>query len=301
MKFLAFAIAYPILLFLSVLPFRLLYIFSDMAYVLVYYVIGYRKSTVRLNLKLTLPNLTEGERKKIEKKFYRHFCDTFAEMVKLISISDREIKKRFVFENIELLHEYERKGKSIAVMIAHYGSYEWLLVMNRYFVNHKGYGIYKKINNRYFDDLVRKIRGKFDATLIDTKESVGVMKENKKKGILGCYGFISDQSPKIHRVPYWGKFFGMEVPVHGGAELLAKKLDMNVLYVKGGKIKRGHYKATFIGFEGNPQEVPNFEITDRFLRILEDTIREAPEYYLWTHKRFKHRRNDPPAITGTSL
>lgn len=300
MQFLAFALAYPILLFISILPFRVLYFISDVAYVIIYRIIGYRKSTVRLNLALCLPHLSFAERKKIEKKFYHHFCDTFVEMVKMMTISEKEIKKRFVFENLEVLHEWERKGKSIAVMIAHYGSYEWLLAMNRYFVSHKGFGIYKKIHNPYFDKLVRKIRGRFDAELIDTKESVGVMKENKKKGILGCYGFISDQSPKIYRVPYWGKLFGMEVPVHGGAELLAKKLDMNVMYVKGGKIKRGYYKASFIPFEGDVKETPNFEITDRFLRLLEEMITEAPEYYLWTHKRFKHRRNDPPVIGKTT-
>ncbi len=300
MRFLAFIVAYPILLLVSILPFRLMYIFSDLFYALVYRIIGYRKSTVRLNLALTLPHLSFAERKKIEKKFYHHFCDNFLEMIKMMTISEKEMKKRFVFENLDVLHEYEQKGKSIAVMITHFGGYEWLLTMNLYFKSHKGYGIYKKIRNPYFDKMVRDIRGRFDATLIDTKESVGVMKDNKKKGILGCYGFLSDQSPKIYRVPYWGMLFGMEVPVHAGAELLAKKLDMNVLYVKNTKIKRGYYTAKFIPFEGNPQETPNFEITDRFLRLLEEQILEAPEYYLWTHKRFKHRRNDPPVIGETT-
>lgn len=300
MQFIAFALAYPILLFISILPFRVLYFFSDLAYLLIYRIIGYRKSTVRLNLALCLPHLSFEERKKIEKKFYHHFCDTFAEMVKMLTISDKEIKKRFVFENIELVHEFEQKGKSIALICAHYGSYEWLLVMNKYLTTHKGFGIYKKIHNPYFDKLVRDIRGRFNAELIDTKETVPAMKNNQRKGILAYYGFISDQSPKIYRVPYWGKLFGMEVPVHAGAELLAKKLDMNVMYVKGGKIKRGYYTAKFIPFEGNPKETPNFEITDRFLRLMEEQIIEHPEYYLWTHKRFKHRRNDPPVIGETT-
>ncbi|WP_417357525.1 lysophospholipid acyltransferase family protein [Flavobacterium sp.] len=294
MQFLAYIIAYPILWLISILPFRLLYLLSDFAYILVYHVIGYRKKTVRLNLALCLPELTEVQRKKTEKEFYRHFCDTIFEMAKTMTISDKEIEKRFVFENIELINEYEKKGKSIALFIGHYGSYEWLLAMNRHFTSHKGFGIYKKLANPYFDKMVRQLRGRLGAELIDTKESIPVMKNNARQGILGIYGFISDQSPKIYRVPYWGKFFGMEVPVHGGAELLTKKLAMNVIYVKGEKIKRGHYKATFIPYEGNPKEVPNFGLTDIFLRMLEDQIREAPAYYLWTHKRFKNRRNDPP-------
>lgn len=293
MQFLAFIIAYPILLLISVLPFRVLYLLSDFAYVIVYYIIGYRKSTVRLNLRLTLPHLSDAERKAVEKKFYRHFCDSFFEMIKTLTVSTKEIERRFVIENPELIEEFEQKGKSVAVLSAHYASYEWLLVTNLRFKTHKGYGIYKTVANKYFDKLVRDIRGKFNAELIDTKETVSVIKENKRKGVLGIYGFISDQSPKIWRVPYWGKLFGMEVPVHAGAELLAKKMDMNVMFVKGKKLKRGYYSVKFIPFEGTPKDTPLFEITDRFLRLLEEMILEAPEYYLWTHKRFKHRRNDP--------
>jgi len=300
MQLLAYIIAYPILFFFSILPFRVLYFLSDVVYVLVYYIIGYRKSTVRLNMALTLPHLSFEERKKIEKKFYHHFCDTFVEMIKTMTISVEELQKRFTFDNIELVEEFEKKGKSIILICAHYGSYEWLLIMNKYLTTHTGFGVYKKINNPYFDRLVRKIRGKFDGTLIDTKETIPVMKDNQRKGILGYYGFISDQSPKIYRVPYWGMFFGMEVPVHSGAEMLAKKLDMNVMFVKGAKIRRGYYKATFIPYNESPKEVPAFEVTDRFLRLLEQQIIECPEYYLWTHKRFKHRRNDPPVIGKTT-
>jgi KDO2-lipid IV(A) lauroyltransferase len=301
MQFLAYIILYPILFLLSILPFRLLYFFSDIAYILVYRIIGYRKKTVRLNMALTLPHLSFEERKKIEKKFYRHFCDTFVEMLKTMTISEKELKRRFTFDNIEMVSEWEAKGKSLVLICAHYGSYEWLLIMNKFLSSHTGFGVYKKINNPYFDKLVRKIRGKFDAQLIDTKETIPVMKNNHRKGILGFYGFISDQSPKIWKVPYWGMFFGMEVPVHSGAEMLAKKLDMNVMFVKGAKVRRGHYKATFIPYNETPSEMPNFVITDRFLRLLEQQIVEEPAYYLWTHKRFKHRRNNPPVIGETNL
>ena len=301
MQLLAYILLYPLLYFLSILPFRVLYFLSDCAYVLVYRIIAYRKSTVRLNMALALPHLSPEERKKIEKKFYHHFCDGFVEMVKTMTISEKEINKRFVFENIELANEWEAKGKSIALLIAHYGSYEWLLAMNKHLTTHRGYGIYKKINNKYFDDLVKKIRGRFDAELIDTKETIGVIKDNQKKGKLGFYGFISDQSPTIWKVNYWGTFFGMEVPVHTGAEMLAKKLDMNIMFVKGEKVRRGYYKATFIPFNQDPREVPNYEITDMFLRFTEQQILEEPAYYLWTHKRFKHRKNDPPVIGETNL
>lgn len=293
MQFLAYALAYPFIWLISILPFRILYFLSDITYIIVYRIIGYRKKVVRENLALTLRHLDEKQRREVERKFYHHFCDSFFEMVKTLTISEEELKKRFVFDNMELVHEYEAKGKSVAVIIAHYGSYEWLLVMNKFFKTHKGYGIYKKIGNKYFDRLVRRIREKFNAGLIDVRQTVTFMRERQREGILGYYGFISDQSPMLSKAIYWTNFFGMEVPVHVGAEMLAKKLDMNVMFVKGGKIKRGYYKATFVPFEGDVRKTPNFQITDQFIKMLEKQIIECPEYYLWSHKRFKHRRNDP--------
>lgn len=291
MQLIAYIALYPLIWFISILPFKVLYFFSDLVYIIIYRIVGYRKKTVRENMALTLPHLTDSERKAIEKKFYRHFCDSFFEMIKTMTISESELKKRFAFDNIELVREFEEKGKSIVLICAHYGSYEWLLIMNKYLTTHRGFGVYKKIRNKYFDKLVRKIRGKFDAELVDTKHTISLMRENQKKGILGYYGFISDQSPRIDRATYWTNFFGMEVPVHVGGELLSKKFDMNVMFVKGTKIKRGYYKATFIPVIQTPKEIPNFEITEKFLRLLEQQIVEQPEYYLWTHKRFKHRRN----------
>ncbi|OIQ20141.1 MAG: lipid A biosynthesis acyltransferase [Flavobacterium sp. MedPE-SWcel] len=296
MHLLAYILLFPLFYFISILPFRVLYFLSDIIYLLIYRVVGYRKKVVRKNLELALPHLSFAERKKIEKKFFKHFCDTLVEMVKTMTISEKEMKKRFVFDNIELVKEFEDKGKSIALICGHYASYEWLLVMNKSLTTHKGFGIYKTIRNEYFDKLVRKIRGRFDGELIDTKSTIPAMLRHKRDRVLGYYGFLSDQSPKLKSAIYWTNLFGMEVPVHVGAEMLAKKLDMNIMFVKGTKIKRGYYKATFIPYNGNPKEVPNYEITDMFIDLLEQQILEAPEYYLWTHKRFKHRKNDPAPI-----
>ncbi|MET0758784.1 MAG: lysophospholipid acyltransferase family protein [Flavobacterium sp.] len=292
MQLLLFIISYPLIWFISVLPFRILYLLSDVTYVLVYKIIGYRKKTVRENLALTLPHLSDKERLIIERKFFHHFCDGFFEMAKTMTISEKEINKRFVFTNLELYQNLEKKQKSIALMAAHYGSYEWLVSMNKH-ISFKGYGIYKKIANRYFDKLVRDIRSRFKANLIDTKESINVMAENQKAGVLGLYGFASDQSPKMGKAFHWSTFMGIEVPVHTGAEMLAKKMDMNMLFVNVKKIKRGFYEATFVDLVENPKEVPNYEITDKFLRLVEKQIYEAPEYYLWTHKRWKHADKKP--------
>lgn len=292
MQLLAYLLLYPFLWCISILPFKLLYILSDFSYFILYHIIGYRKKTVRENLLIALPHLSDAERKVIEKKFYHHFCDSFLEVIKTMTISEKEMEKRFVIDNIDLVLEMEAKKKSIILICAHYSSYEWLLIMNKY-IDFHGFGIYKKLRNKYFDKLVRNIRGKFGGTLIDSKEAVQKMKENQKNGILGYYGFVSDQSPKLHRTNYFTTFFGVEVPVFTSAEYLAKKMDMNIMFVKGQKIKRGYYKARFISLEGNPRDYPNFDITDQFFRLLEEQILEAPEYYLWTHKRWKHRKENP--------
>ena len=289
MQLVVFILVYPLIWFISILPFRILYVFSDMVYVLVYRVIGYRKKVVRKNIAMTLPHLSEKERLNIEKKSYHHLCDMFLEMMKTMTISEKEMNKRFVFTNLELYTALEKKQKSIAVMIAHYATYEWVISMNRK-IEFEGYAIYKKVNNKYFDKLVRNIRSKFKATLITTSQTIPVIKENESLGHRGVYGFASDQSPQESKAFHWQKFMGIETPVYTGAEMLVKRFDMNVIFLRVKKVKRGYYEATFELMFDNPKEVPDYQISDEFLRRVEKQIYEAPEYYLWTHKRWKHRK-----------
>ena len=289
MRFIVYLIAYPFLWCISMLPFRLLYLFSDFVYLIVYYLIGYRKKTVRENLALALPNLSNEERLIIEKKSFRHLCDMFLEMIKTMTISNKEISKRFVFTNLEVYKNLEAQEKSIAMMLAHYASYEWVISMNAY-VKFSAFAIYKKIANPYFDKLVRDIRSRFKANLITTKETIPVIIKNNRNKELSIYGFASDQSPRLSSAFHWQKFMGTEVPVHTGAEMLSKKYDMNVIFLKVKKLKRGYYEASFEVLSENAKEVPNYEITDKFLKLVEQQILEAPEYYLWTHKRWKHKR-----------
>ena len=289
MQFLVYIFLYPFLWCLSILPFRVLYLFSDVAYFISYYIFGYRKKTVRENLALALPHLSDKERLIIEKKSFRNLCDIFLEMIKTMSISEKEINKRYVFKNFEVYQELEKKQKSIALFCAHYASYEWAVSIN-YKTSFQGYAIYKKINNAYFDKLVRDIRSKFKATLITTKETIPTIDKNHQLNKLGLYGFASDQSPRISTVYHWKKFMGIEVPIHTGAEMLAKKYDMNAIFLRTERLKRGYYAATFEVLSENTTIVPDYELTDKFMELVEKQIYEAPEHYLWTHKRWKHRR-----------
>lgn len=291
MQFLFFILLYPLLWFISILPFRLLYLLSDIIYLLVYYVLGYRKKTVRNNLALALPHLSDKERLVIEKKSFRHLCDMFLEMIKTMSISKKEIEKRFVLTNMEVYADLEKQGKSIALMCAHYASYEWVISMNHY-ITFRGYAIYKRINNDYFDKLVRDIRSKFKAYLITTKETKNVIEKNIRKGILGVYGFASDQTPRPMANMHWYKFMGIETPIHIGAELMAKRYDMNVIFLKVKKVKRGYYEGSFEVMTTDIKSIPDFKISEQFMDKVEQQILEAPEYYLWTHKRWKRKRDE---------
>lgn len=295
MQFLVFIILYPILWLISIVPFRLLYLLSDFVYVILYKIFGYRKAVVRANLAKAFPHLSEKERLVIEKKSYHHLCDIFLEMIKTMSISRKEIEKRYKFTNLQTYLDLEKKGKSIALMCAHYASYEWAVSMN-FHITFEGFGIYKQISNKYFDQLVRSIRSKFKAHLITTRATRSTIEDNAKKGILGVYGFASDQTPSGANQLYWNSFLGIETPIHYGAESLAKRYDMNVIFLKGKKVKRGYYEASFEVLSEDVKSIPNYQLSELFMRKVEAQIMEAPEFYLWTHKRWKKRKKTDVAV-----
>lgn len=292
MQLIAYILIYPLLWIISILPFKLLYAVSDFLYLLIYRVFGYRTKTVKENLRLAFPEKSKEEIKRITKIFYQHLCDMIVESVKSMTISEEEMKKRYVFTNIEEIHKLEKLNKSIVLMCGHYASWEWIFILQRY-INHKGYAVYKRLANKYFDRLVKRIRARYNSYLITTKETVPILTKSKQQGELTINGFISDQSPKVEKAHHWGDFMGVKVPIHTGAEMLAKKLDMAVVFFAVKKIKRGYYETTFKTLCIDPNEFKDYEITDMFIKLVEKQIKEAPEYYLWTHKRWKHRDKVP--------
>ncbi len=288
MQFIAYILIYPFLWLISILPFRVFYMFSDLVYVIVYYIIGYRKKVVTENLRLVFPNKSNKEISVIRKKFYKHMCDMFLEMIKSITISETQLNKHFIIKNPEELKRLEQLNKSVIVMYGHYASYEWsVVVVNN--INFKGFGVYKRIKNKYFDKLVRGIRSKYNTTLIHSKEAISRIVKNESKGIKSMIAFLSDQSPSQSKKTYRKTFMNVEVPCFTGAEMLAKKLDLSVTYLKINKVKRGYYEAELITITDDAKNKKRHEITNQFIKALEEQIYEAPEYYLWTHKRWKHR------------
>ena len=292
MQFLAYILIYPLLWLISILPFRLLYAFSDFIFLLVYRIFKYRKKVVKQNLRLVFPEKSPKEIKEITRKFYHHMCDMMVEAIKSLTISEKQMKKRFTFTNIEELRQHEEHNRSVVLMCAHYGSWEWIFVLQTY-IKAKGYAVYKRLTNKYFDRLVKRIRAKYNSHLITTKETIPILIDAKKKGELTINGFISDQSPKPDKAFHWNDFMGIKVPIHTGAEMLAKRLDMSVVFFAVKKLKRGYYETTFTTLANNPTDFKDYEITDAFIKLVEKQIYEAPQYYLWTHKRWKHRDKVP--------
>ena len=292
MQFLIFVLTYPIIWLLSLLPMRVLYILSDFLYLIFFYLIGYRKKVVLENLQLAFPEKTIKEIKTIQKQFFKHFSDVLVESIKAFTISNKTLHKRYKIKNPELIDELYEKGRSIAFMGAHQANWEWSIGIPMY-VKIKCFGAYTRIGNKYFDKIVKESRMKFGFIGYKTSNTVKSITHNFNNGIQGLYLLLSDQSPQIHKANYWREFMGIKVPVHTGAEKIAKKFDMAVVNYSIKKVKRGYFEVTFETLTEHPNEYKDFEITDKYLAITERNINNQPAYYLWSHKRFKHRNKVP--------
>ncbi|MCT4630103.1 lysophospholipid acyltransferase family protein [Winogradskyella sp.] len=292
MQLIAYIIIYPILWLISILPFRLLYTLSDVICFFLYRIFGYRKSIVKSNLRLVFPDKSEKEIKTITFKFYKHLCDLFLEMIKTLTISKTQLNKRFVIKDLDAVKQLESYNTSIILMYGHYASYEWSTVIQTY-TNLAGLGIYKKIANKYFDKLVRRIRSKYKTELIHSKKALPKIAELNTINDHRMIAFLSDQSPKYKSNNVWLDFMDIKIPCFVGAEVTAKKYNYPVGFLKIDKVKRGHYEADIVILSKNPSEEPNFKITERFNTLLEQQIKAKPEFYLWTHKRWKHKDKKP--------
>ena len=288
MQLIIYILVYPIIWLISILPFRMLYMLSDVIAFLLYYIIGYRKKVVYNNLKMAFPEKSDKELKSIRRKFYRHFTDIFMELIKSFTISKKTLNKHYTHTNIEIFDELYKNGKSNILTGAHYANWEWIISMNS-FIDYKGYAAYTKIGNKYFNAKMLKSREKFGVHFVQTSKIVSKIESDKKENIQAMYGLLSDQSPQLKKTHYWSEFFGVFVPIHTGTEMLAKKYDMNIVYMVTKKVKRGYYETTFTLLSDDVQKYPDYELTDIFLRKTEEHIREAPQYYFWTHNRFKHK------------
>ncbi len=278
---------YLIILPVSWLPFPLLYGLSDILFVFFYYLTPYRKKVVIGNLKKSFPEKTESEIKEISRKFYKHFCDVIVETLKLFSASQQAIESRINLVNAELLDEYYKNGKSVVLVTGHYANWEWPAITLTSHSKHRGTGIYKKLSSRFFDNKLRETRARFGMELMSTKEVPEFFESHKNE--LCAYGFINDQSPSDPKKGHWMTFLNQPTCMLLGAEKYAVKYDYPVLYGAITREKRGRYRIEYVKVSDLPSSEKPFAITEKCAKINEELIRKDPPYWLWTHKRWKHK------------
>lgn len=285
--YLLYAIFYP----LSLIPLRIHYLFSNCLFYLLYYVIKYRQKVVRKNLTSSFPEKTEEEIRHIEKDFYRWFCDYIVESLKLLSISQKQMKKRMVFKGYEAINQCVEEGQSVALYLGHYCNWEWVSSLPLWFTPKAQCGqIYHPLENKDVDRLFLRLRGRQGALSIPMAETLRKILEFKRINRPVIIGYISDQKPYWTNIHHWCDFLHHDTPVLTGAERIIRKLNHAVFYLDMRRVKQGYYEGEFKLMTREPDSFPEYGVTDAYFRMLEESIQRAPAYWLWTHNRWSRTR-----------
>ena len=275
---------------ISWLPFPVIYAVSDLLFYILYYLVRFRRNVVRGNLQRSFPEKDIVEIREIERQFYRHLGDIFLESFKLFSISEKQLSKRFVKRNPEVLNRYYEEGQNVIVVASHYNNWEMAGTSFPFGIKHTALGIYNPFRNAFFNTKMVQSRSKFGAILVPMKLVLRYMAQYKDQVTATVFGL--DQNPSSHKNIYWIPFLNQETPWYVGAELYARKFNYPVIYAHFIKVKRGFFEMEFEVIEENPGKTRDQEITEKYVRHLEGIIRAQPEYWLWTHRRWKRKREE---------
>lgn len=273
----------------SKLPLEVLFIFSDLFYILAYYIIGYRKKIVLDNIKYAFPEKSDAEVQIIARKFYRNFTDSMAETIKLLTMSKKELDRRFIIKNASLVIDSINNGEIVIGMCGHFFNWEGHLVSASFDVRDKCETVYTKLNAPFFEKLMKSIRCRFGAILTERKSFQRAFLKNRNKARLIV--LAADQRPNLSDIRYWAPFMSRETAFFEGGEKLAKKFNTKVIYAHTSKPKRGHYIFDYQILSEPPylNHIPH-SITDNFIKLLEQNIRDQPSLYLWSHNRWKQKK-----------
>jgi KDO2-lipid IV(A) lauroyltransferase len=278
---------------LSLLPLRVLYIFSALLYRMLYYIFGYRRAVVRTNLKNSFPEKSIEEINSIEKRYYKYLAALIFEIIKMSTISKSELQRRFKFKNIDQINNYFERGESVLACSAHYGNWEWGTLSIGLSSKGSTYAIYKPLSNKVFDQWFSHIRTRFGNRLIAMRQTYRAISESKDTPTLFLFG--NDQAPPREESHQWRTFLNQQTSVQLGMEKIAIKTNRPIYYLKLTVVKRGYYEVECVPLCLHPNQSSQHEITELHTRLLEKLIREKPEYWLWSHKRWKHQPTPQPA------
>jgi KDO2-lipid IV(A) lauroyltransferase len=284
-----FYVFYGINWIVTLLPIRVLYIFSDILFLFLYYFPSYRKKVVATNLKNSFPDKSPEELASIERRFYRHLADLFVETLKLTHLGNKQLIRRFSISNLELLNKLYEDGRDLAVVHSHYNNWEWMVCLPLY-TKHKNVCIYKPLQNKLFDRFLNNLRSRNNMGLTPMTSVIREIADKRKNNVRALYAFIADQTPAKPDIRYWTTFLNQETPVYLGVEKIAAKYDMAVVFFNVQKIKRGFYNLTVELLFEHPAGLPEYLVTETHVKRLEEIIKEKPEYWVWTHRRWKHKK-----------
>lgn len=275
---------YPLFL-ISLLPFPLIYLLSDLLYVIIYYAVGYRRNVVQMNLRNAYPSKTDKEIYSIEKKYFKWLADLILESVKMASMSKASMKKRFRLVNPEIIEEQFAKGRPVMLVTAHYGNWEWGSLALSAAFDEPLIIVYKPLTNKTFEEMLNRLRSRFGAVMVEMKHTLRKIVSYRSQTYWTV--FLGDQTPVHQQAQYFTTFLNQQTAVFLGTEKVAKIANATVIFGQMNRVKRGHYEAVFTLLTDDPNATADYEITEAHTRMLEKVINETPQYWLWSHKRWK--------------
>ena len=293
MKKIWFFLSYGLVYILSLLPLRVLYVLSDILWLVIFHLIRYRRSLVQKHLADSFPEKDRQELQHIERQFYHWFCDYLVESIKMLTMSERQMKKRMVFKGTDLIDQIVSDGQSCAVYLGHYCNWEWVTSLPLWVTTDAQCAqIYHVLENSDFDKLFLDLRQRWGAVCIPMAETLRRIIKYKQEGRQVVIGYISDQVPFWNNIHHWLTFLNHDTPVLTGTERLARQTGHAAIYLDIRCVKRGYYEAEFKLITREPKKMAEFEITDIYFQMLEASILKAPQYYLWTHNRWKRSHEE---------
>jgi Kdo2-lipid IVA lauroyltransferase/acyltransferase len=296
MRSLGYYLLFGFTWFISLIPFWLIYRISDLLFFINFYLIRYRKKVVYKNLHLSFPEKSDAEINRIARAFYRHFSDFLVESIKCISMSKRQHAKRFKYQNIELIRQLEAEKKDFALVSAHYNNWEWMIFFPSQMI-HKFMAIYRPLQNKIVDRVSRRIRNRDNPALVPMEHIYREALNYRSAKKLYCIWFLADQRPpRSNR--FWTTFLNQEVSFFEGVEKLSRKLGLAVVFLDIRKTKRGHYEARFVKLYDDAAQTAENEVLCRCINEMEKEIKETPEFWLWSHNRFKHKRPEQAKLVA---